>query len=84
MMFRGNTAFTLENICFKEESIHWSFFIERCRYLSAESIQSIFDGLATVETAQTLTLHADVKILQSQVDTAKDKGWKVSGVTVLS
>lgn len=52
--------------------------------LSAESIQSIIDGLATVETAQTLTLAANPKILQSQVDSANAKGWTVAGGTIVS
>ena len=52
--------------------------------LSAESIQSIIDGLATVETAQTLTLPANLKILQSQVDSANAKGWTVAGGTIVS
>ncbi len=49
-----------------------------------ESKQSIFDGLAPVTTAQTLTLHKDTKILQSQVDSANAKGWTVAGGTVVS
>lgn len=48
------------------------------------SIQSIFDGLATVTTAQTLTLNATLKILQSQVDVANAKGWTVAGGTIVS
>jgi hypothetical protein len=51
---------------------------------TAETIQSIFDGLATVETAQTLTLHVNAKILQSQVDNVNAKGWTVAGGTVVS
>jgi hypothetical protein len=48
--------------------------------LSAESIQSIIDGLATVETAQTLTLHADVKakLTQTQLDTITNKNWNLA------
>ena len=48
--------------------------------LSAESIQSIIDGLATVETAQTLTLHADVKtkLTQTQLDTITGKNWSLA------
>ena len=52
--------------------------------LSAESIQSIIDGLAIVTTAKTLTLNANLKILQSQVDSANAKGWTVAGGTVVS
>ena len=48
--------------------------------LSAESIQSIIDGLATVETAQTLTLHADVKakLTEAQLDTITSKNWNLA------
>ena len=48
--------------------------------LSAESIQSIIDGLAIVETAQTLTLHADVKakLTQAQLDTITGKNWNLA------
>ena len=48
--------------------------------LSAESIQSIIDGLATVETAQTLKLHADVKakLTQAQLDTITNKNWNLA------
>ena len=56
----------------------------RSAFLSAESIQSIFDGLAPVTTAQTLTLPSTLKILQSQVDSANEKGWTVAGGTVVS
>lgn len=52
--------------------------------LNAESIQSVFDGLAIVTTAKTLTLNANLKILQSQVDSANAKGWTVAGGTVVS
>ena len=48
--------------------------------LSAESIQSIIDGLATVETAQTLTLDATVKakLTQTQLDTITGKNWSLA------
>ena len=52
--------------------------------LSPDSKNSIFNGLATVETAMTLTLPANLKILQSQVDSANAKGWTVAGGTVVS
>lgn len=52
--------------------------------LTAESVQSIINGLATIETAQTVTFHQNVKILQSQVDSANAKGWTVAGGTVVS
>jgi hypothetical protein len=48
--------------------------------LSDESIQSIIDGLATVETAQTLTLHADVKekLTEEQLATITSKNWNLA------
>ena len=82
MLFLTQKFFT--EIRFKENTIGVSISFAWTRPLSAESIQSIIDGLATVETAQTLTLHANVKILQSQVDSANAKGWTVAGGTVVS
>ena len=48
--------------------------------LSNESIQSIIDGLATVETSQTLTLHADVKakLTEEQLTTITSKNWTLA------
>lgn len=85
----GNTniAYTcveLKEIRFKANSIKLSISFSHSSKLSAESVQSIIDGLATVETAQTITLHKDVKILQAQVDSANAKGWTVAGGTVVS
>lgn len=74
----------LTNIKFVSNTIKVSMNLGWCKKLTAESKQSIIDGLATVETAQTLTLHADAKILQSQVDSANAKGWTVAGGTVVS
>ena len=81
-MFSNTTA--LETIRIVPESIKKHFLLASTSVLTPESIISIIDGLATVETAQTLTLHADVKILQSQVDSANAKGWTVAGGTVVS
>jgi hypothetical protein len=75
---------SLVNVSFKSESIKDSLAIHHSPLLSNDSKQSIFDGLATVTSAKTLTLHADVKILQSQVDSANTKGWTVAGGTVVS
>lgn len=78
-----NNANALREVRFVEKTIGGSFSFTSA-VLSAESKQSIFDGLATVETAQTLTLNANLKILQSQVDSANAKGWTVAGGTVVS
>lgn len=91
--FSSSTSGT--NTCFNNDeniksfrvvanSIKTNFVIAKSSGLDTDTIQSIFDGLATVDTAQTLTLHNDVKILQSQVDSANAKGWTVAGGTVVS
>jgi len=74
----------LEDIEFVPNTIKISIQFHYCNKLTAKSIQSIFDGLATVETAQTLTLHSNLKILQSQVDSANAKGWTIAGGIVVS
>jgi hypothetical protein len=69
----------LKNVFFVPETIKVSITIPS-PVLSDESIQSIIDGLATVETAQTLTLHADVKakLTQTQLDTITNKNWNLA------
>ena len=75
---------SLKEIRFVPETIKISIQFGSSSLLSNESKQSIFDGLATVSTAQTLTLAANLKILQSQVDSANAKGWTVAGGTIVS
>lgn len=69
----------LVNVSFVEESIKNSLSIPS-PILSAESVQSIIDGLATVETARTLTLHADVKakLTEEQIATITGKNWNLA------
>lgn len=43
--------------------------------LSDESVQNIIDHLATVTTAKTLTLHADIVLSEAQKTTINSKGW---------
>lgn len=74
----------LERISFAKECIKLSISFSNSDKLDNASKQSIFDGLATVGTAQTLTLHTNLKILQSQVDDANAKGWTVAGGIVVS
>lgn len=80
--FRGLAL--LEEVRFVENSIYKTISFAQSPKLSDLTIQSIIDGLATVDTAQTLTLHANTKILQSQVDSANAKGWTVAGGVVVS
>ena len=69
----------LEEIRLVPETIKVSIDI-RSPVLSDESIQSIIDGLATVETAQTLTLHKDVKakLTEEQLATITNKNWNLA------
>ena len=73
----------LKDICFVPKTIKVSLKFTST-LLTTKSKQSIFDGLAVVTTAQTLTLNANLKILQSQVDSANAKGWTVAGGTIAS
>lgn len=70
---------SLTDIRFVSETIKISITIPSA-VLSAESIQSIIDGLATVETAQTLTLHADIKakLTETQLTTITGKNWNLA------
>lgn len=71
---------SLEDVRIVEGSIKKTFYFTQSSKLTAESIQSIIDGLATVETAQTLTLHKDVKakLTQTQLDTITGKNWSLA------
>lgn len=71
---------SLQKITFKQETIHYSISFVNCSKLSDESIQSIIDGLAQVETAQTLTLNATVKakLTEEQIAIINEKGWTLA------
>lgn len=79
-----NATFTsdykLEKIEFKENTIFVSISFAQSKLLSAESIKSIINGLATVETAQTLTFHAEVKakLTDEQIATITSKNWTLA------
>lgn len=82
-MFMGCAS--LENISFEQGSIKISIGITSSKLTdgtngTSNSIQSIIDGLATVETAQTLTLHADVKakLTEKQLATIINKNWNLA------
>jgi hypothetical protein len=76
-MFSGNNSLT--NLEIVPETIKYSIRIPSA-VLSDESIESIIDGLATVETAQTLTLNATVKakLTETQLATITSKNWSVA------
>lgn len=65
----------LKNISFVENSIRVSVSFIFCSLLSAESVQSIIDGLAPVTTAQTITFHKNIALTDAQKQTINEKGW---------
>ena len=69
----------LREVRFKANSIKGAFNIEQSPLLSAESVQSIVDGLAdmTGGTSYKLTLHAEVKakLTEEQLATIAAKNW---------
>lgn len=75
---------SLESVEFVPGSIKVSISMADCSKLNADSVASIFAGLAdlTDSDAQTLTLHKNVQITQAQADAAVAKNWNIVGGTV--
>lgn len=75
-------AYALENVKFVPNSIPKTISFTDSSVLSTDSIQSIIDGLAdlTGGTAQTLTLHADVKskLTETQISAITGKNWTLA------
>lgn len=75
-------CYLLEEVRIKPNSIFVNFEMKNSNLLSAESIQSVIDGLSdlTGETSQTLTLHADVKskLTETQIATVTSKNWTLA------
>lgn len=69
----------LEEVRFAKETIKLSISFAQSSMLSAESVQSIIDGLATVETEQTLTLNSAVSsaLTEEQWSEILNKNWMV-------
>ena len=76
-MFLGCS--NLKNVTFVENSIKISFNLGSSPFLTDESIQSLKNGLATVETAQDLTIHNDVatKLTDEQKGIISSKNWNI-------
>lgn len=74
--FFGNCE-ALREVRFAEGTIYLSFEMGQSANLSNDTIESLIAGLATVETQQTLTLHADVKakLTDTQKATIATKNW---------
>lgn len=77
-MFLGCS--NLKNITFVENSIKINFNLGSSSLLSNESIQNLINGLATVETAQNLTIHSDIaaKLTDEQKATISSKNWNIA------
>lgn len=65
----------LVEVRFVAETIHWSISFADSPLLSAESVQSIIDGLAPVTTVQTITFHKNIALSDEQKQTINEKGW---------
>ena len=70
----------LEEVRFLKENIFKSISFSTSPLLSDVSIQSIIDGLATVEEAQTITFHKDVKakLTEAQISQITSKNWTLA------
>lgn len=69
----------LKNIEITPGTINWSISFADSPLLSAKSVQSIIDGLATVTSQRTLTLHTDVesKLTDEQKSAIASKNWEL-------
>lgn len=70
-----NLCRALKNIEFVAETIKVSLSFANSDKLTAKSVQSIIDGLATVTTAQTITFNKAIALSDEQKQTINDKGW---------
>ena len=69
----------LKEVTFKPNTLSISISLNGSGNLTSESIQSIIDGLATVETQQKLTLHTNIVAILTpeQLTTIANKNWTV-------
>ena len=68
----------LREIRFVSGTIKVNIDFSRCSKLSAQSIQSIIDGLATVTATQTLTLNSTIVLTDEQKASITAKGWTLA------
>jgi hypothetical protein len=71
-------CYKLEEVAFAPNTLSLSIALGQSSNLTSESVQSIIDGLATVETAQTLTLHKNIVLTDEQKATINAKGWTLA------
>jgi hypothetical protein len=65
----------LEEVTFAPNTLSISMSLAQSSKLTSESVQSIINGLATVTTAQTLTLNKAIALTDEQKATIQTKGW---------
>ena len=65
----------LEELRVKANTLSIPFSMAQCLKLSSESVQSIIEGLATIENAQTLTLNSAIALTDEQKSIINAKGW---------
>ena len=68
----------LTEVRFVSGTIKKSITFNRCSTLSAQSVQSIIDGLATGTTAQTLTFNSAIILTDAQKASITAKGWTLA------
>ena len=75
-----SSCIALEEVRFKSESLFTTLQIPHTSVLSDESIQSIINGLATVEESQTIAFHVNVKakLTEEQIATITSKNWTLA------
>jgi plasmid maintenance system antidote protein VapI len=70
-----NACADLEEATFAPNTLSISMSLAQSSKLTSESVQSIINGLATVTTAQTLTLNKAIALTDEQKATIQTKGW---------
>lgn len=69
---------SLEEFRIKANTLALSMSFIHCPALSERTIESIINGLATVDTAQTLTLNKNIILTDEQKATINAKGWTLA------
>lgn len=70
-----NNCSNLKEVTFAPNTLSLSISLAQSSKLTSESLQSIIDGLATVTTAQTLTLAKATVLTDEQKASINAKGW---------
>lgn len=75
-----SNCYNLEKVTFEPNTLSISMSLNGSSKLTSESVQSIINGLATVTTAQTLTLNSTVlsQLSDEQWQIAEEKNWVIN------